>query len=77
MSKPITSKAITALVSLLVIACIGAFAHWISALLAANGILSAVFLALILLLSLAGASLRRSARRDNQLPERTRKPAGG
>jgi hypothetical protein len=70
------SKAIIALLSLLVIACVSAFAHWISALLAANGILSAVFLALILLLSLAGASLRRSARRDNQRPERTRKPAG-
>lgn len=71
------SRAVIALVSLIVIACVGAFAHWISALLAANGILSGVFLALILLLSVAGASLRRSAQRDNQRPERTRKPAGG
>jgi hypothetical protein len=58
------SKAITAIVSLLVIACVGAFARWISALLAANGILSAVFLGLILVVSIAGAGLRWSLRRD-------------
>ncbi|MFZ0957189.1 MAG: Ig-like domain repeat protein [Candidatus Sulfotelmatobacter sp.] len=58
------SKATTAIVSLLVVACVGAFAHWIPALLAANSILSALFLALIVVLSIAGAGLRRSLRRD-------------
>jgi sugar lactone lactonase YvrE len=58
------SKATIALVSLFFVVCVGAFAHWISALLAANGIVSALFLALILLLSIAGAGLRRSIRRD-------------
>ena len=64
MSKATTSKAITALVSLLFVACVGALAHWISALLAANGIVSALFLGLVLLLSIAGAGLRRSVRRN-------------
>jgi len=54
------SKATTAIVSLLVVACICAFAHWISALLTAHGILSAVFLGVILPASVAGIVLRRS-----------------
>jgi hypothetical protein len=58
------SKVIRAIVSLLVVACVGAFAHWISALLASNRILSAVFLGLVLVVSIAGAGLRRSLRRD-------------
>lgn len=58
------SKAITALVSLVFVACVGAFAHWISALLAANRIVSAVFVGLIVVMSIAGAGLRRSLRRD-------------
>ena len=58
------SKATTAILSLLLVACVGAFAHWISALLAANNIVSAVFLGLILVLLVAGAGLRRSLGRD-------------
>src|SRR5580698_8117170 len=57
------SKATTAIVSLLFVACVVAFSHWISALLAANGIVSAIFLGLVLVLSIAGAVLRRSLRR--------------
>jgi sugar lactone lactonase YvrE len=56
------SKATTAIVSLLLVACIFTFAHWISASLAANSILSAVFLVLVLALTAAGSDWRRTGR---------------
>ncbi|MGA9542132.1 MAG: Ig-like domain repeat protein [Candidatus Sulfotelmatobacter sp.] len=57
------SKATTATVSLLVVACAFVFSHWISARLAANTIVSAVFMVLVLVVTAAGMGSRRGWRR--------------
>jgi sugar lactone lactonase YvrE len=51
-------KATTAIVSLLFVACVCVFARWFSALLAANAIVSALSLALILVVTIAGMGSR-------------------
>ena len=56
------SKATTAVVSLIVVACIFAFARWFSAVLAANAIVSTLFMALILMVTLAGMARRGRGR---------------
>ncbi len=56
------SKATTATVSLLVVACAFVFSHWISARLAANTIVSAVFMVLVLVVTIAGMGSRQSWR---------------
>jgi sugar lactone lactonase YvrE len=65
-SKATMSKAITAIVNLLVVACVFAFARWFSARLAANSIVSAILVVLALALTVAGMDSRwkrRAARR--------------
>jgi sugar lactone lactonase YvrE len=66
MSKVSMPKATTAIVSLLVVACVFAFSRWFPAALAASGIVSALFLVLLLVLAKAGVdsrSRRRGGRR--------------
>jgi sugar lactone lactonase YvrE len=55
------SKATTATVSLLVVACVVVFSQWISARLAANTIVSVAFLVLVLVVTIAGTISRRCA----------------
>jgi DNA-binding beta-propeller fold protein YncE len=55
-------KTTTAIVSLLVVASIFAFAQWFSAALARNGVMSALFLVLILIVTIAGTVWRRGGR---------------
>jgi streptogramin lyase len=64
MSKATTSKATTAIVSLLVVVCVSAFGYWVSALLAANDFVSAVFLGLVLILSIVGIGMWRDVSRN-------------
>jgi DNA-binding beta-propeller fold protein YncE len=54
------SKATTAIVSLLLVACVFAFARWFSAALAANAIVSILFLVLVLVLTIAGMGAGKS-----------------
>ena len=63
MSKVSMPKATTAIVSLLVVASIFTFARWLSARLAANGIVSALFLLLVVFVTIAGMVSRKSRRR--------------
>ena len=62
MSKVSMPKATAAIVSLLVVASVFVLSHWISARLAANGIASAVFLFLVLVVTIAGMGSRRGRR---------------
>jgi sugar lactone lactonase YvrE len=57
------SKATTAIVSLLVVASVLVFSHWVSARLAANSIVSIVFIFLVLVVTIAGMASRRIGRR--------------
>lgn len=66
------SKATTATVSLLAVACILTFARWISARLAADSIVSAVFLVLVLVATIAGIGSRRGRRRHAPAKRRMR-----
>jgi sugar lactone lactonase YvrE len=61
------SKATTAVVSLLVVACVSVFSQSIMAVLAANAIVSTLFLALILIVTLAGTGSRRGRGRGQWL----------
>ena len=63
MSKVRLPQATTAIVSLLLVACILIFSRWISAPLAANSIGSAVLLVLVLVVTAAGMGSRRGWRR--------------
>ena len=56
------SKSTAATVSLLAIACVFVFSQWISARLAANTIVSAVFMVLVLVATIAGMRSRQSWR---------------
>jgi sugar lactone lactonase YvrE len=62
MPKVSVPKATTAIVSLLVVASVFTFARWFSARLAANSIVSAVFLLLVVLVTIAGMVSRKSRR---------------
>jgi sugar lactone lactonase YvrE len=62
MPRVSVSKATTAIVSLLVVASLFVFSQWISARLAANGIVSAVFLVLVLVVTIAGMGSRQVRR---------------
>jgi sugar lactone lactonase YvrE len=62
MPKVSMSKATAAIVSLLVVASVFVFSHWISARLAANSIASAVFLFLVLVVTIAGMGSRQGRR---------------
>jgi sugar lactone lactonase YvrE len=57
------SKTTTAIVSLLVVACVFALARWLSVVLAASGIPAFVFLVLVLILTLTGMGSGKSRRR--------------
>jgi sugar lactone lactonase YvrE len=61
------SKATTATVSLLVVACVFVFSQWISARLAATAIVSAVFLVLVLVVSIAGMGSRLTPEKRRML----------
>jgi sugar lactone lactonase YvrE len=63
MPKVSVPKATTAIVSLLVVACVFTVARWSSARLAANNIVAAVFLLLVVLVTIAGMVSRKSRRR--------------
>src|SRR5580704_11841907 len=62
MPRVSVSKATTAIVSLLVVASLFVFSQWISARLGANGIVSAVFLVLVLVVTIAGMGSRQVRR---------------
>jgi sugar lactone lactonase YvrE len=62
MSKVSVPKATTAIACLLVVACVFTFARWISARLAASTIVAAVFMALVLVVTIAGMGSRRGSR---------------
>jgi sugar lactone lactonase YvrE len=57
------SKVTTAMVSLLVVASVLVFSQWVSARLAANSIVSSLFLVLVLVLTIAGMGSRQGWRR--------------
>ena len=63
MAKVCMPKATTAVASLLVVACVFVFARWFSAWLAANSIVSAVFLFVVLVVTIAGMGARQGRRR--------------
>ncbi len=63
MPKVCMPKATTAIVSLLVVACVFAFARWFCARLAANSIVSSLFVVLVLIVTIAGMGWGKSRRR--------------
>jgi|HubBroStandDraft_1064217.scaffolds.fasta_scaffold00016_82 sugar lactone lactonase YvrE len=63
MSRVSMPKATAAIVSLLLVVSVFAFARWLSAALAANGVVSSVFLVLVLVLTIAGMGWGKSRRR--------------
>jgi sugar lactone lactonase YvrE len=63
MSKVSMPKATTAIVSLLLVVCVFAFARWFSAALAANGVVASLFLVLVLAVTIAGMGLGKTRRR--------------
>jgi sugar lactone lactonase YvrE len=66
MSKVSMPKATAAIVSLLVVACVFTFARWFSAALAANALVSSLFLALVLILTIAGMGSKKRRRRGTR-----------